>query len=104
MESATPEGIEIEKLKQQIKYYEDESKNPIKYNRQLQKQVKDLTIENNALKQKLSLVEPEPEPEPEPDVIIQDEDKFVCENPLGLETFYRKSFSKGNVLDKKRQN
>ena len=48
--------------------------------------------------------EHEHEPEPEPDVIIQDEDKFVCENPLGLETFYRKSFSKGNVLDKKRQN
>ena len=98
METATPDGIEIEKLKQQIKYYEDENKNPIKYNRQLQKQVKDLTNEIIVLKNKLSLVEHEPESEP--DVIIQDEDKFVCENPLGLEAFYRNSFSKPNPLKK----
>ena len=92
---------EIEKLKQQIKYYEDENKNPIKYNRQLQKQVRHLTNENNALKNQLSLVEPDLLIEPEPDVIIQDEDKFVCDNPLGLDAFYRTSFSKGNVLKKK---
>ena len=98
MESATPDGMEIEKLKQQIKYYEDENKNPIKYNRQLQKQVKDLTNEIIVLKNKLSLVEHEPESEP--DVIIQDEDKFVCENPLGLEAFYRNSFRKPNPLKK----
>ena len=100
MESATPDGIEIEKLKQQIKYYEDENKNPIKYNRQLQKQVKDLTNEIIVLKNKLSLIEPDLLVEPEPDVIIQDEDKFVCENPLGLEAFYRNSFSKPNPLKK----
>ena len=100
MESATPDGIEIEKLKQQIKYYEDENKNPIKYNRQLQKQVKDLTSEIIVLKKQLSLVEPDLLVEPEPEVIIQDEDKFVCENPLGLEASYRNSFSKPNPLKK----
>jgi hypothetical protein len=99
MEHASPYGIELEKLKQQIKYYEDENKHPIKYNRQLQKQVKDLTAEIVELRNKLSL-EPEPDLLIEPDVIIQDEDKFVCENPLGLEAFYRNSFSKPNPLKK----
>ena len=88
---------EIQELKKKVAYYEDEQKHPIKYNRQLQNQVKDLTAELVALKNKI----PVPEVEPEPDVIIPEEDKFVCENPMGLENFYRKSFSKGNILLKK---
>ena len=81
---------EIEKLKQQIKYYEDEQKHPIKHNRQLQKRIKELEREIYELNQKQTPVDDE-------DIIPAEE--FVCENPLALETFYG-SFRKPNTLKK----
>ena len=85
---------EIKQLKARIQQYEDEQKHPIKHNRELQKQVKELTYKIEELQKLLG------NPEPEEVEEFIPEETFVCENPIGLETFYKKSFSKGNILKK----